>query len=931
MPPGSSYDFTNHSDQARFADQYMHRLKECGIEVIALADHHTSAWQDVMQAAGTRADITVFPGVEVTTNSGSDGIHLLLLGDLDKSAQDIEILLEKTCGFDKDIHPRFDPATGEPAASPHSLIQILDNLPGGWLAIAPHALNDNGIASGKTARGSIRWTALHHDRLVALDVGDGPAVSGSSSSSKSSQASFNEGFRNRSLENFPCLERIAFVATSDAYSLDQLGNRYTWIRMEEPSFEALRQAFLDHEARIIRHSDPRRSSKDDPNFIDHGWIESVTLRGQLRNSSTPLALDFHPRLNVIIGGRGSGKSTIVAALRQLYGSVETLPDSLREEAQEFVQDVFNSAEIAAIHRLPISGERQAATWSADKGSITDRGGTETATSFPVRVLVQKELYERTKPDVNDSFRASRNLLLLVDEVIGAATDGERFDFHAERTVAEYRYQNAVQTRLQLQVAVSRKPELTARIAELTRQVEVLDDPSRKARREHNTRLMRQRADLLASATVLDDAIGGIRQHTQSLLPSVDPPREDSAPEPGTLEAHQRELAGIARELRDVVLKALNDAEARALRAKEARLIGPWAEETQRAAEDDAAYQAELGALGITPERYNALREELSTSETTLADLERKQHQLGKAQEAEIAAWDYLMGIYESRRTRRTHLTGSVTARSRSLRFDVSPHGDWVGWVADARTLLNFRSDGYIFEVQAFGKWLWSGPSEDLPNRLRLWQQALVDSSNDAYARLAEASKLSRKNWWERIRTLDPAIRLRFAMLIADDVITMRFLKADHDPGNDDSWQEVSHGSPGQRSAAMLSFVLHHGTEPLILDQPEDDLDTALISELVVRELRKSRWQRQLIVITHNANIPVLGDAERIIALENHAGSLRIKKTDRSHIGPLEVSEVRQEIQNVMEGGVPAFITREQRYDNELSTYRQALSLTRTTK
>jgi hypothetical protein len=93
-------------------------------------------------------------------------------------------------------------------------------------------------------------------------------------------------------------------------------------------------------------------------------------------------------------------------------------------------------------------------------------------------------------------------------------------------------------------------------------------------------------------------------------------------------------------------------------------------------------------------------------------------------------------------------------------------------------------------------------------------------------------------------------------------------------------------------------------------------------------LRKSRWDRQVIVVTHNANIPVLSEAEQIIVLEAHDSVLRVKESGgRRHVGPIEVLEVREEIQNVLEGGVAAFITREKRYDNELSTYRRDLAAT----
>ena len=122
---------------------------------------------------------------------------------------------------------------------------------------------------------------------------------------------------------------------------------------------------------------------------------------------------------------------------------------------------------------------------------------------------------------------------------------------------------------------------------------------------------------------------------------------------------------------------------------------------------------------------------------------------------------------------------------------------------------------------------------------------------------------------------------------------------------------------------MLAFVLHHGTEPLVLDQPEDDLDTEWISRLVVRELRASRSKRQIIVASHNANIPVNGDAERVIVLENDAGALQLRRTESQdgnfydHAGPIEVQRVREDIQNIMEGGIRAFVLREKKYNNEV--------------
>lgn len=80
--------------------------------------------------------------------------------------------------------------------------------------------------------------------------------------------------------------------------------------------------------------------------------------------------------------------------------------------------------------------------------------------------------------------------------------------------------------------------------------------------------------------------------------------------------------------------------------------------------------------------------------------------------------------------------------------------------------------------------------------------------------------------------------------------------------------------------------------------------------------------RQLIVVTHVANIPVNTDAEMTAVLGNADGSLRVMRTGQAeHAGPIDDPAVRKDIQDLLEGGVRAFVNRERRYDNELSKYR----------
>ena len=107
------------------------------------------------------------------------------------------------------------------------------------------------------------------------------------------------------------------------------------------------------------------------------------------------------------------------------------------------------------------------------------------------------------------------------------------------------------------------------------------------------------------------------------------------------------------------------------------------------------------------------------------------------------------------------------------------------------------------------------------------------------------------------------------------------------------------------SAALLAFLFSYGEEPIILDQPEDDLDNHLIYDLIVTQLRRIKQRRQVIVVTHNANIVVNGDAELVVALVARGG-----ETHPECAGSLQERTVRDTICAVMEGGREAF---EQRY------------------
>ncbi len=121
-------------------------------------------------------------------------------------------------------------------------------------------------------------------------------------------------------------------------------------------------------------------------------------------------------------------------------------------------------------------------------------------------------------------------------------------------------------------------------------------------------------------------------------------------------------------------------------------------------------------------------------------------------------------------------------------------------------------------------------------------------------------------------------------------------------------------SAGQRCTAMLPLLLLSGDKPLVIDQPEDNLDNAYIFDAVVPALRKAKFRRQLIIVTHNPNLPVLGDAELSIVLESDG-----KRASVLAAGYLEQEHVSGALQRILEGGREAFLKRATRYGWEVNT------------
>ena len=292
-------------------EAWLQRYMDAGIDCVAVTDHNGAGWVNQLKSAYTAMkaaggpnfrELYLFPGVEISVNGG---FHLLAIFDCSKSDTDIVSLLGAV-GFPADLYGQTDSAD-QAATTRKSAIEVIEEIARiGGLSIPAHADNDKGLLrlkEGSTTKaafdsGTLRMV-LQSPHILGMEYVN-PATP--------KPAIFKE-------------ERCCWaeVIGSDCHNFrkDPLpGSRYTWVKMEKPSLEGVRLALLDGNGISIRRND---ESGFDPFSTPEHFITGVTISGARKMGlKQPETFDLNPAFNAVVGGRGTGKSTIVHFLRLAY-------------------------------------------------------------------------------------------------------------------------------------------------------------------------------------------------------------------------------------------------------------------------------------------------------------------------------------------------------------------------------------------------------------------------------------------------------------------------------------------------------------------------------------------------------------------------------------------------------------------------------------
>jgi hypothetical protein len=341
---------------------------------------------------------------------------------------------------------------------------------------------------------------------------------------------------------------------------------------------------------------------------------------------------------------------------------------------------------------------------------------------------------------------------------------------------------------------------------------------------------------------------------------------------------------------------------------------PWSQRVAKAQQDYEALVHQLQTQGVQdPSEFGARIRQRQTLEQQLKDLDSKKQELTALGKQRVDILKRLIALRQSLSNRRAEFLRGVLKGATHVQIRVVPFGDHESAVREYRRAIR-RETGLDQDILDFDAptgilaSLYDGPGNPAPDFLVRLEEvkgrttALCGGSKDGVEELG--------GWF--VKHLEKGVRPEdldeLDLWFPDDSLEVMYR-----PREGEGLRPISQGSPGQKTAALLAFLLSYGTEPILLDQPEDDLDNQLIFNLVTQQLIENKTRRQVIVVTHNANIVVNGDAELVLALESRGG-----QTAYQAQGGLQDDKVRQTICEVMEGGEKAFELRYRRIKEGLT-------------
>ena len=881
----ASEDYGNGPEQEKLKnispEDWLLNYMKAKMDCVAITDHNSGEWIDKLKNAHSKLKeekdpnfrpIHIFPGVEI---SASGGVHILAILPENNSSSHIAGLLGAVGINGK--YGSCDVISEEPV---NGIISKIIDFNG--IAIPAHVDDEKGIfneLSGKTLE-----KILESEGIFSMEVID-------RSSSKP------ELYTIRKMNWTEIIGSDSHSPYDSGKSGDKYpGSHFTWVKMSRPTLEGLRLALLDGNDLSIKRSD---EYSENPNQFEHLIVESISVENaHYMGNRIPFECKFNPWLNTVIGGRGIGKSTILEFMRLCLQRKDDVPDPIKNELSKYCEIyrsrdddglIRENTQIEVIVRKnrvrfkliwnntsdggQIFEESKPGKWTKTEGNIKQR--------FPVNIFSQKQMFELAKDN--------RHLLKIIDE----SPQVDYSSWEKENIRLNNQYYSICDKIYEMNSDIKEESVFRGKYQDVNNKLKILEDS------DHQVKL-KQYEDALKKIKEINEwkkSWIGIKEIMSTAYEQINIKELDKSLFQSDsqflnlIESTNKGIQGINEKITSITTEIET-------------LETNWDNNYQKSESQKSItlsiseYEKlihELKEKGIDDlNNYKELIEERDLIRKNLDNIEDAKNKKDEFIKEGNSCLEAINKHRELITKKRINLLNSVLQNNENISIEVIPYGNLKDIELSLRKIIGIDENRFNNDIECL-------------------VELVSDSAPEYYEGINKLRQTIRNIYQGELKAKDR----RFADYLAKlDIRTIEelwcyypedTLEIKYYDENKNKLISITEGSPGQRTAAILAFFITYGNDPLILDQPEDDLDNQLIYNLIVSQIKSVKKSRQIIIVTHNANIVVNGDSENVIPLVSKSAQTAI----RGH-GGLQEKEVRKEVCNILEGGEKAFNMRYKR-------------------
>jgi hypothetical protein len=840
------FDFEGESNS--FVASYVAALKTAGIQVAVITNHNKFDHNEfkAIKKGAWKEEILLLPGIELSVKDGSHGIHTLVVFHPDWiENQENDNYIQSFLSVTFAGQANFENENGRSNHDLNDTIRELDKYGRDYFLVFAHVEADNGL-----------WGGLSGGRLTELSAHD-PFRQRSLGFQKVRTRDKQEKAKTHFGKWYP-----AEVDGCDCKSLAEIGKgNKTFLKIGAFAFESVKFALLDHRNRV----------RDEPPKREHSFIKRIAFEGGGKLGGT--SIDFSPQLNTFIGIRGSGKSTILEAIRYVLDIPFGKNSADREYKEGSLRNGLESGGKITLTAMDRHGREYEVRRILGEHPDVYVGGTLHPGISIRETVVHKPIYFGQK-DLSNTGQGFENDL--VEKLVGEKLIETRAQISSQR---------------QEVTEVIRRLQKLADVAEKQKEYE-----SKKQDAEFRLRVFKEQGveeklqkqiDYEQDARTMKDLREFVTGYLQELEEFVARYSDEFASRK-KYESKQnpeffREVFAIFGRVFSGFQEICKTAEFAKVAASELKgkvtdfdaLKNSLKEEFAEVSRNLSELLKLRGSTAIEPDEFLKLRKSIENAKQILTALAREKEQQLSLKLLLTSELTKLNDYWHQEFTHIKRELDVINAQKTALQIEVQYKGD----------------------KEAFLKYV-----KDLFRGSKLREATLCE----VVQKFADGAAIYRD--LEKVKEMLGASAATFEQYFTDNLSALltwqvpnRFTIKYHE-------KPLKNHSIGQRASALILFVLsQRDNDVVMIDQPEDDLDNQTIFEDVVKLVRRLKPETQFLFATHNPNIPVLGDAEQIVACAYDEPAIQIT------VGSIDCPVLQKKIVSIMEGGSKAFQRRKEIY------------------